>query len=58
MSVALSPKYDWMLCYSGAVAKYEGRFPDADEAEGAWEQFGADHSPDECAWEAFQDGAR
>jgi hypothetical protein len=58
MSVELAPKYDWMLRYTGEVARLQNRFPDPDEAESAWEQFGADNAPEECAWEQMIDGGR
>lgn len=58
MAVELEPKFEWMLRYVGAVARLEGRWAEGDEAEAAYEQFGADHSPEECAEEQMRDGAR
>jgi hypothetical protein len=58
MSIELEPKYDWMLRYAGEVARLTGRWVENEEAEAAFEQFGSDHSPEDCAWEEMVDGAR
>ena len=58
MSIDLSLEADWKHRYAGEIMRLQNRNPDHDEAQGAFEQFGADHTPEECAWEDMIDGVR